>query len=78
EPIARAALQAAGREHGVSSVTTSDWAFLRGIPAVKIGPGDSNRSHRPNEYLVVNELEAGAAFYGRAIREYFELVKAHV
>lgn len=78
EPIARAALQAAKREHGVSSVTTSDWAFLKGIPAVKIGPGDTNRSHRPNEYLLVRELEAGAAFYRRAVQAYFELVKAHV
>jgi acetylornithine deacetylase len=78
EPIVRAALQAAGREQGVSSVTTSDWAFLKGIPAVKIGPGDTTRSHRPNEFVLVSELEAGAAFYRRAVAAYFEQVKAHV
>lgn len=73
EPIVRAALQAAGREHGIGSATASDWAFLKDIPTVKIGPGDTNRSHRPNEYLLVDELEAGAAFYGRAVQAYFEL-----
>ncbi|MDQ6860031.1 MAG: M20/M25/M40 family metallo-hydrolase [Verrucomicrobiota bacterium] len=74
EPIVRAALQAAGREHGIGSATASDWAFLKEIPTVKIGPGDTNRSHRPNEYLLVHELETGAAFYQRAVRSYFELV----
>jgi acetylornithine deacetylase len=81
EPIVRAALAAANREKGVGSVTTSDWAFLKDIPAVKIGPGDTNRSHRPNEYLLLSELEAGAAFYGRLVQAYFKLAargKAHV
>ncbi|MFL6541028.1 MAG: M20/M25/M40 family metallo-hydrolase [Chthoniobacterales bacterium] len=78
EAIVRAALQATGREHGIGSATASDWAFLSDVPAVKIGPGDTNRSHRPNEYLLASELEAGAAFYARAVRAYFELVKAHV
>jgi len=30
---------------------------------VKCGPGDSRRSHTPDEYLLLDELEAGAAFY---------------
>ena len=71
EPIVRAALAAARHERGISSVTTSDWAFLKGIPAVKVGPGDTNRSHRPNEYLLESELEAGVAFYRRAIAALF-------
>jgi acetylornithine deacetylase len=78
EPIVRAALEAANRARGIDSVTTSDWAFLNGIPAVKVGPGDTNRSHRPNEYLLPSELEAGAAFYARAVRAYFKQMKAHV
>jgi acetylornithine deacetylase len=81
EPIVRAALAAANRQGGVGSVTTSDWAFLKDIPAVKIGPGDTHRSHRPNEYLLVSELEAGAAFYGRLMLAYFKLAareRAHV
>ncbi|MGI9089045.1 MAG: M20/M25/M40 family metallo-hydrolase [Chthoniobacterales bacterium] len=78
EAIVRAALTAAKKQHGIGSATASDWAFLKGIPAVKAGPGDTLRSHRPNEFLLVSELEAGAQFYRSAIRAYFELVHAHV
>ena len=78
ETIVRAALTAAQKQHGIGSSTASDWAFLKGIPAVKVGPGDTLRSHRPNEFLLVSELEAGAQFYRSAIRAYFELVHAHV
>ncbi len=78
EPIVHAALAAANRPVGIGSVTTSDWAFLKGIPAVKIGPGDTQRSHRPNEYLLISELEAGARFYRSVARAYFEMVHAHV
>ncbi|MBK8725671.1 MAG: M20/M25/M40 family metallo-hydrolase [Holophagaceae bacterium] len=75
-PLARAA-QAASGTSPVGSHTTSDWAFLGAIPAVKVGPGDTHRSHRPNEYLTRPELEAGCAFYGRMIRAYFaEAAKA--
>ncbi|MFN2476830.1 MAG: M20/M25/M40 family metallo-hydrolase [Chthoniobacterales bacterium] len=71
ELIVTAALHASGKRASVSSATASDWAFLRGIPAVKAGPGDTNRSHRPNEYLMLSELEAGAQFYANVARNYF-------
>ena len=44
-------------------------AFFAGTPAIKVGPGDSERSHRPDEFVTVAELEAGAAFYGRLLDE---------
>lgn len=71
-PIVKAALSAnpTGRAYG--SPTLSDWVFLKGIPTVKAGPGDSTRSHTPDEYLETSELEAGVAFYERLIRSYFE------
>ena len=78
EPIVRAALAAAGKAKPVGSVTTSDWAFLRDIPTVKAGPGDTARSHRPNEYLHFTELEAGAEFYAALARAYFALVTKEV
>lgn len=70
-PVVAAARAAhpAGRAYG--SPTLSDWVFLKGIPTVKAGPGDSKRSHTPDEYLEVAELEAGVAFYEKLIREYF-------
>jgi len=72
-PIVRAALQAAGKMGPVGSGTTSDWAFLGAIPAVKAGPGDTFRSHSPNEYLTLPELEAGAAFYANLATTFFKL-----
>jgi acetylornithine deacetylase len=72
-PIVQAALQAAGRKGPVGSVTTSDWAFLGDIPAVKVGPGDTHRSHRPNEHLALSELEAAIPFYLGLVKAYFVL-----
>ncbi len=72
-PIVKAALQAAGTKVPVGSDTTSDWAFLGHLPAVKIGPGDTMRSHRPNEWISIKELNAGTAFYAAVAREFFRL-----
>jgi acetylornithine deacetylase len=77
DPIVRAALSAAGKAGPVGSGTTSDWAFLGGIPAVKAGPGDTFRSHRPDEYVTLEELEAGAAFYAQLATTYFKLQAVH-
>jgi acetylornithine deacetylase len=62
-PLAVAALQAAGRSEAIGSPTLSDMALLGGIPAVKVGPGDTSRSHTPDEFVTVDELEAGFRFY---------------
>lgn len=72
-PIVRAALQAAGKAGPVGSGSTSDWAFLGDLPAVKAGPGDTFRSHAPNEYLTLPELEAGSAFYTALVPAFFKL-----
>ncbi|GLH70781.1 peptidase M20 [Geothrix rubra] len=71
-PIVRAALSAAAKAGPVGSGTTSDWAFLGDVPAVKAGPGDTFRSHRPDEYLTLPELEAGIAFYAKLAPAFFK------
>jgi acetylornithine deacetylase len=76
-PIVRAALKAAGKAGPVGSGTTSDWAFLGDLPAVKAGPGDTFRSHTPNEYITLQELEAGAAFYASLATTFFKLRVPH-
>ena len=38
-----------------ASPTTSDWMRIR-CDALKMGPGDSARSHRPDEFLLASEL----------------------
>lgn len=70
-----AAVLNAGAKNVAGSATSSDWAFLGDVPAVKIGPGDTRRSHTPDEYLLGRELDEAAAFYIEAVLEYFEKVK---
>jgi len=69
--VVQAALSANPAAQAYGSPTLSDWVFLKGIPTVKVGPGESKRSHTPDEYIEVAELEAGVAFYERLIRDYF-------
>lgn len=59
------------------SRTMSDMVYLTGTPAVKIGPGESARSHAPNEYITTDELADGARTYERIIWEYCRSVKSH-
>ncbi len=63
-PLVRAAVACAGRQAAVGSAAMSDMALLVGVPAVKCGPGESERSHTPDEYVLAGEVEAGARFYG--------------
>ena len=44
------------------SPTTSDKALMS-FPALKIGPGDSARSHTADEYIFVEEIRKGVEFY---------------
>jgi acetylornithine deacetylase len=44
------------------SPTSSDQAWLN-IPSVKIGPGDSARSHTANEYIFLEEIKRGINLY---------------
>ena len=50
-----------------SSATTSDWMRIT-CDAIKMGPGDSNRSHRKDEYVTVEEVKEGIETYIRFIR----------
>ena len=63
-PLVRAAL-AAGAEPFVSP-TASDRTQMP-FPALKIGPGDSARSHTADEYIRLGELEAGLETYAAII-----------
>jgi acetylornithine deacetylase len=48
--------------HAFGSPTLSDKALLP-IPALKIGPGDSARSHTADEFVYLEEIEAGIKGY---------------
>lgn len=64
-PLVRTAV-ALGAKTFVSP-TLSDRALMHGIPALKIGPGDSARSHTANEYILESEIETAIAFYQQLI-----------
>lgn len=59
-PLVQAGLAMGRKTYG--SPTTSDQALLS-IPSVKIGPGDSARSHMADEYVNIAEVEQGIALY---------------
>lgn len=63
-PMARAAI-AGGSELFVSP-TTSDMALMP-FPTLKMGPGDSARSHTADEYILLSEIEEGIAGYEKFI-----------
>ena len=44
------------------SPTTSDQAVIP-FPSIKIGPGDSARSHTADEYILISEIEQGFRIY---------------
>lgn len=48
------------------SPTTSDQALIP-VPSVKMGPGDSARSHMADEFIFVDEIEAGIETYIRLL-----------
>ena len=59
------ALQKAAEELGIetfSSPTTSDWMRIS-CDAVKMGPGESSRSHRPNEFVFTDEIRNAIETY---------------
>ena len=58
-------LQKAAEELGIetfSSPTTSDWMRIS-CDAIKMGPGDSARSHKKDEYVTVEEISKGIKTY---------------
>lgn len=45
------------------SPTLSDQALMRGFPTLKIGPGNSERSHTADEYIYLDEIKEGISIY---------------
>lgn len=59
-PIVAAGLALGRQTYG--SPTTSDQALLS-VPSLKMGPGDSARSHSADEFIYVSEIEQGIGQY---------------
>ena len=50
------------------SPTTSDWMRIE-TPAIKIGPGESARSHKADEFICRSEIMAGIELYIKILKE---------
>jgi acetylornithine deacetylase len=64
-PLVKAGLDLGMKWYG--SPTTSDKAIMKGFPTLKLGPGDSARSHTADEFIWLHEIESG-------INKYFNLL----
>ncbi|HEY7160078.1 MAG TPA: acetylornithine deacetylase, partial [Acidobacteriota bacterium] len=59
-PLVNAGIELGRTYYG--SPTTSDKALMT-FPALKMGPGDSARSHTADEYIYVDEIKKGIELY---------------
>jgi len=65
-PIVEAGLKMKRSYYG--SPTTSDKALMN-FPSLKIGPGDSARSHTADEYIYIDEIKEGIELYISLLNE---------
>ena len=63
--LVRAAASLGAKLYG--SPTSSDAALIT-APVLKIGPGESERSHTADEFIYIDEIEKGIAFYKKLLQ----------
>lgn len=68
-PLVQAVRRARPEARVMGSPGLSDLVFFEGIPGVKIGPGRTERSHTPDEFVLESEILEGCRFYERAVVE---------
>ncbi len=71
-PLVQAGIKLGMKPYG--SPTLSDQSLIS-IPSLKLGPGDSQRSHTPDEYIYVNEIEEGIEKYIKLLEGFFTAKK---
>ena len=64
--IVKAAIKLGKKTYG--SPTLSDQAALN-CPSLKLGPGDSKRSHIADEFIYLDEIEEGINFYIKLLEQ---------
>ena len=65
-PIVQAGITLGRETYG--SPTTSDQALLS-IPSLKLGPGNSARSHSADEFIFSHEIEEGISIYTEMLEQ---------
>jgi len=66
-PLVKAGLSLGRNYYG--SPTTSDKALMN-FPSLKIGPGDSARSHTADEFIYVDEIKKGIELYMKLLQKF--------
>lgn len=69
-PLVKACVELGIKTFG--SPTLSDQALMP-FPSIKIGPGDSARSHTADEYILWEEIQEGVEGYLRLLNTFFKL-----
>ena len=72
DPVVRAAVAARPDAKLFGSATMSDMVFMDRIAAIKVGPGQTDRSHTADEFVLETEILEGARFYEALLRAYAE------
>ena len=70
-PLVQAGIQLGRTYYG--SPTTSDKALMP-FPALKMGPGDSARSHTADEFIYLKELYECVPVYIQLLEKYGEMI----
>lgn len=65
-PLVKAGIALGRQTYG--SPTLSDQAALD-VPSLKLGPGDSTRSHQANEFICLSEIEKGIELYQKLLAQ---------
>jgi len=71
-PLLAAARAARPEAKVYGSRTMSDMVWFREVPAIKCGPGRTERSHTPDEFVLASEVAAGHDFYCRLAATFAE------
>lgn len=69
-PLLAAARDARPESKVYGSRTMSDMVWFRDVPVIKVGPGRTERSHTPDEFVLASEIEAGREFYSKLIHAF--------
>lgn len=66
-PIVKKGMDLGRKTYG--SPTLSDWSHMKKFEALKIGPGDSARSHTADEYILLSEIKEGIDIYLNLLKD---------
>ena len=71
-PLVQAGVELGMKPYG--SPTLSDQSLIT-IPSLKLGPGDSQRSHTPDEFIYLEEIEEGIEKYIKLLGQFLTSTK---